>query len=77
MDKHNKPHEFTGKPDAPKMERYTVKAGDTLSGIAQKFYGDASQYKMIYEVNKELIGDNPDLIKVGQELKIPPQMDPK
>ena len=52
---------------------YTVIAGDTLSGIAQKHYGSAAREKWmaIYEANKELIGDNPNLIRVGQKLRIP------
>jgi nucleoid-associated protein YgaU len=28
---------------------------------------------VIYEANKDLIGDDPNAIKVGQELKIPPK----
>jgi nucleoid-associated protein YgaU len=49
-------------------EWYVVQAGDTLSGIAQQFYGDASKYKDIARANN--ISD-PDLIKVGQKLQIP------
>jgi nucleoid-associated protein YgaU len=50
---------------------YTVQPGDTLWGIAQKFYGNGSLYMEIYKANKDLIGNNPDLIKVGMELHIP------
>jgi nucleoid-associated protein YgaU len=50
---------------------YTVQPGDTLWGIAQKFYGNGSLYMEIYKANKDLIGNNPDLIKVGMELYIP------
>ncbi|TAF65162.1 MAG: LysM peptidoglycan-binding domain-containing protein [Cytophagales bacterium] len=50
---------------------YTVVSGDTLSGIAQKFYGDANQYMKIYEANKATIGGSPDHIQVGQHLIIP------
>ena len=49
---------------------YTVQAGDTLGKIAQKVYNDASRWKEIFEANKGTI-QNPDLIQVGQELKIP------
>ena len=73
MDKYDKPHEFKQQSDTPIGEQYTVQAGDTLSAIALKFYGDASQYMVIYEANKALIGDNPDLIKAGQDLIIPPK----
>ena len=51
---------------------YTVKAGDTLSMIAEKFYGDASKFNLIYEANKDQLS-SADEIKVGQELKIPPK----
>ena len=73
MEKHDKPHEFKAQPDAPLDRLYTVQEGDTLSGIAKKFYDDGSKYMVIYEANKDLIGDDPNLIEVGQELKIPPQ----
>jgi nucleoid-associated protein YgaU len=49
---------------------YTVVAGDTLSKIAKHEYGDASQWKRIYEANKDTI-KNPDLIYPGQTFKIP------
>lgn len=49
---------------------YTVKAGDSLSKIAKREYGDASQWKRIHEANKDLI-KNPDLIHPGQTLKLP------
>jgi len=50
---------------------YTVKAGDSLSKIAKAVYGDAKKWKQIYEANKAVIGNNPDLIKPGQVLTIP------
>ena len=49
---------------------YEVVAGDTLGAIAQKYYGRASEYMKIFEANRDIL-DNPDLIKVGQKLKIP------
>lgn len=49
---------------------HEVVAGDTLSKIAEKYYGDASLYPQIFEANKDQL-DNPDRIKVGQKLRIP------
>lgn len=49
---------------------YTVKAGDTLSKIAEREYGDASQWKKIYEANRDAI-KNPDLIHPGQTFTLP------
>ena len=55
---------------APPAQSYTVAAGDTLSKISQKFYGDAGKYMKIFEANRDSLSD-PNLIKVGQTLKIP------
>ena len=49
---------------------YTVKAGDTLSGIAKSQLGSAGDYMKIFEANKDQLSD-PDKIKPGQVLKIP------
>jgi len=49
---------------------YEVVAGDTLSKIAKKHYGDANKYMKIFDANKDQLSD-PDKIKVGQKLKIP------
>jgi len=50
--------------------RYTVQPGDTLSHISFKLYQDASQWKEIYEANKERI-QNPRVLGVGWKLIIP------
>lgn len=52
---------------------HTVKSGETLSDIALKYYGSAVKEKWmaIYEANKDVIGDDPNLIKEGQKLRIP------
>jgi nucleoid-associated protein YgaU len=47
-----------------------VKAGDALSRLARRYYGDASPYPQILEANRDQLND-PDLIRVGQELRIP------
>ncbi len=47
-----------------------VASGDTLSALAKKYYGDASQYNRIFEANRDQLND-PDKIQVGQKLKIP------
>jgi nucleoid-associated protein YgaU len=54
------------------VKSYTVKAGDTLSVIAEKIYGDAAKFEVIFEANKDILKSAND-IKVGQELKIPPK----
>lgn len=57
-------------PPAPKLETYTVQAGDTLSKISKQFYGDTGKYMRIFEANKDQLTD-PNKIRVGQVLKIP------
>src|SRR6476619_2139290 len=49
---------------------YTVKAGDTLSGIAKAHLGSAAAYMKIFELNKDQLTD-PDKIKPGQVLRLP------
>lgn len=48
---------------------YVVKPGDTLSKIAKEKYGDSKDWTYIYELNKNNIS-NPDIIYIGQNLKL-------
>ena len=48
-------------------ETYTVKSGDTLSGIATKY---GMSWQELYAKNKFVIGNNPNIIKPGQVLTI-------
>jgi hypothetical protein len=50
---------------------HTVAPGDSLSKLAQKYYGDMMQWPKIYAANQAVIGPNPNLIKPGQKLVIP------
>lgn len=56
------------------VQTYTVRSGDTLSHIAQQFYGKASEWNAIYAANRDQL-DNPDRIKPGQVLVIPARGD--
>lgn len=51
-------------------ERY-VFAGENLKSIAEDIYGDQDKWIDIYEANKELLGDRPELIYEGQYLILP------
>ena len=60
---------------APKYTQFiaehTVQPGDNLSFISQRYYGTQANFLIIYEANRDVIGDNKNLIKPGQVLKIP------
>ncbi|MBR7195440.1 peptidoglycan-binding protein LysM [Pseudomonas sp. CFBP13508] len=47
-----------------------VKAGDTLSAISLRVYGNANQYEKIFEANKPMLKDV-NKIYPGQKLRIP------
>lgn len=49
---------------------YVVEPGDTLSLIAQRILGDVNKWPYIYNLNKSVIGDNPNFIFPGQKLKL-------
>ena len=55
------------------MAEHVVQNGETLSHLALKYYGSAVKEKwmVIYEANKELIGPDPNHVKLGLKLKIP------
>lgn len=59
------------RPAAPQPSTYTVKSGDSLWAIAQKYLGNGSKYMEIYNANKATIGSNPSLIRPGQVLSLP------
>jgi nucleoid-associated protein YgaU len=50
---------------------YVVVSGDSLSKIAKREYGNANEWKRIYEANRDILKD-PDKIYPGQRLNIPP-----
>ncbi len=49
---------------------HTVQSGENLSKISKHYYKDANKYMQIFNANKDQLS-NPDVIKVGQKLKIP------
>jgi nucleoid-associated protein YgaU len=49
---------------------YVVAKGDSLSAIAKREYGDAKEWKRIFDANRDTIKD-PDLIYPGQTLRLP------
>jgi len=67
---------FVSKDDESDETVYTVKSGDTLSGIAKQFYGNANKYTIIFEHNKQVWSDHgkkqdPNILFPGWKLIIP------
>jgi len=50
--------------------KHTVKSGDTLYTLAEKYYGDGSLWQHIHDANKKVL-PNPNRLEVGQKLVIP------
>jgi LysM repeat protein len=57
-------------PAAPAARTYTAQAGDTLYGIALRYYGTGNYWRGLYRANWPEIS-NPDVIYAGQVLTIP------
>lgn len=55
---------------ATEIRTHTVKKGETLTHIAQHYYGKASEYKRIFEANRDKLSD-PDKVREGTTLRIP------
>jgi nucleoid-associated protein YgaU len=62
--------ESGGSEDWSSAQYHEVVKGDSLWKIAEKYYGDGSLYNNIFEANKDILKD-PNVIKVGQKLRIP------
>lgn len=57
-------------PAIAEVRTYTVQSGDTLAAIAVKMYGDANQWRRIYDANKSQL-PGPGSVRPGQVLVIP------
>lgn len=67
------PYERFGKPNPDAdafLEEYTVKAGDTISGIAHRFYSDWRLWRLIADRNSLI--DVREL-EIGKTLLVPPK----
>lgn len=74
----NDPDNVQGRPEAgeesdlpnPEFTEYAVVKGDTLSGIAQRFYGSLRYADVIFNANRDTMRSEDDL-QIGQILRIP------
>jgi nucleoid-associated protein YgaU len=60
----------TPAPLRPRLHK--VQANDTLSGLAKQNLGSAQRFPEIHDLNRDVLGPNPGLIHLGQELVILP-----
>ena len=50
---------------------YTVQKGDVLGTISKTVYGSTKHWRRIYDANRDVIGDDPNRLKLGMQLRIP------
>ena len=70
----------TTTPDTPaepepegEQRSYTVRRGESLSIIAARQLGDGSRWTEIYRMNRDVIGPNPDGVREGMTIVLPPR----
>lgn len=56
------------------IQTHKIRPGDSLSTVAEKYYGDPTLWRTIYNYNRRTIGDNPNAIKTDMILEIPPRI---
>jgi nucleoid-associated protein YgaU len=54
----------------PQYESYTIRRGDTLSRLAERYYGSTGDWRKLYELNRQVIRD-PDALQVGATIRVP------
>jgi len=50
---------------------HQITATDSLASIAQQYYGEQRLWTLIYDANRAVIGDDPNVIPIGIEIVIP------
>ena len=50
--------------------KHVVRDGDTLGGLAEKYYGDARRFRELFAANRAVLTD-PELLPIGVTLQIP------
>lgn len=64
-------HTTTSRPQSGNFFVYRVQQGDTLTKTAEQFLSDGQRWKDIYAANRDQLGSDPNLIRPGQQLRIP------
>lgn len=63
---------FQGRVGPGPSQFHTITGRETLSGLAEQYYGDMSQWDLIYLTNLGVAGGDPDAVPRGVTLEIPP-----
>lgn len=63
-------------PNTQQPETYQVQPGDTLSGIAARYLGDASKYQELFEANRDKLS-SPHKLPLGVVLTLPSENPPQ
>ena len=50
---------------------YTVRRGDSLWKIAERFLGDGKRFNELHQLNRDVLGDDPGFIHSGTIIRIP------
>lgn len=66
-------HESDNRPINNRTE-YRVDTGDSLYRISMRIYGTPRMIDAIYDANKSTIGANPERLRLGMILKLPPAL---
>jgi nucleoid-associated protein YgaU len=66
-------HAYRSTTSTGRGRTYVVRAGEDLSGIARKFYGNPGLWKRIYNANRRVIGSSPNKLRAGERIVIPPK----
>lgn len=60
-------------PARDELRDYTLRRGDSLSIVAARELGNGARWTEIYELNRDTIGPNPERIRDGMVIKLPPR----
>jgi nucleoid-associated protein YgaU len=58
-------------PSVPKDRAYTVKEGEGWSALAERYLGEGSRWPELYELNRERIPRNPNILPAGTVIELP------
>ncbi|MEM7525048.1 MAG: LysM peptidoglycan-binding domain-containing protein, partial [Pseudomonadota bacterium] len=50
---------------------YVIKAGDTVSKVSRRVYGNDVPYQILFSANSDVIGADPSLVEIGMVLRLP------